>query len=330
MGCKEEESKVVSKQTLNIEAEIAKVKREQGGIQEPKKESFTYKPNMKSVANVMAIEQFRKQAYYESIAAYLEGFRGNLYNDNVGLAWAFGWNVSMQSRKTNEWLTSEIGITPNDKSLILPLSANTSPGSTPRVSISPEQGIHAVSLMRKTFEGGGGIRAIITPAVYDKLKPNEQAALVYHTYKVGPGGAAKYKTMNGMIREYVKNPTPEKAHEIGGQFKYSYMLRGQKMYDTRSGAYLAALFSNPEAYGAMIGSNSAPKDLPEILAATEFKDINVSKPIPPQIESLDTFSKVKEDMLIHGERFAYYPIEVVWIKPKKEKRQFTHMPYGSM
>ncbi len=310
-GCNEKKATTENvKSQVAVQGEIKKVEVEKKvEVVVPAKTKSGYMPNLKSVSNVVAIEQYRKASYYESIAAYLEGFRPNIYNDNIGFAWAFGWNVSMQNAKTNAWLTSSVGVSIEDQKAIVALSGDTNKKVAPAVNITPGQGIQAVTLMRKIYEGGNGIRSIIKPAVYDQLKPNEQAALVYHTYKVGPGGAAKYKTMNGLISDYVKAPTPEKALRIGSEFKYSYMLRGQKMYDTRSGAYLAAMFSNPEAYGAMIGANAAPKDLEKILASVKYGSIDSSKPIPEQIEKLDNFNRVKEDMLKKGEKFDPTPLE---------------------
>ncbi|WP_143279514.1 hypothetical protein [Burkholderia cenocepacia] len=340
-GCndKQEEAKNVMMDVLRPEASINDKQPEVKKEEQPKtefkaeperKQQLKYQANLKSVSTVVAIDEYRKSAFYESIASYLEGWRGNLYRDNIGLAWSFGWNISKQSRQTNDWLTKTIGISEHDRAIILPLSGHDdTPSSIPPVSITPEQGIQAVTLMRKNFEGGAGIRAIVTPAVYDKLKPNEQGALVYHTYKVGAGGARKYKTMLGLLREYVKNPTPEMAHKIGGEFKYSYMLRGQKMYDNRSGAYLAALFSDPEAYGAMIGANGAPKDLSAILSATKLdtKKIDITKPLPPQIDEQDEFGKVKEDMLMKGEKINLVPLEVVPQSPPMPKVK-THTTGG--
>lgn len=323
-ACTKEELKLETPKDKDKQALAVSVKTAVEGLggvsknikEEEKEIKSGYKPNMKNIANVVAIDQFRKEKYYQSLCAYVEGFRSTLYKDNIGLAWAFGWNVSLQTTETNKKMISAIGISLEDEEKIIPLSKTSkstlSQAYIPKVYISPEQGIKAVEMMRTQFEDENGIRSIInkgSPGTYEALSENERAALVYHTYKVGSGGAARYKTMISLIKQYSKSKERELAYKIGAEFKYTYKLNGLTMTDTRSGAFISAMFVDPKAYGALIGVNGAPADLSRILAAAKVTGIDTSKSINEQIEAQDSFGKAKEELLRSGKKFDQTPIE---------------------
>ena len=84
------------------------------------------------------------------------------------------------------------------------------------------------------------------------LAPNERAAMLYHTYKVGEGGSFKYGELHKALIHYglSKNRTPEMAKEVADKFTYKYTMNGQTFSDERA-SILSALCSPPKMDSAM-------------------------------------------------------------------------------
>lgn len=201
----------------------------------------------------VAIEHLGKGNYYESLVSEVEGFSARFYPDNIGFAIGHGWNVSLQSRATNEYISRVIGLTRQQTRELVAITGQLEPKKLPNVALTPEQAMKAAQTKKSMFEQA--IREIVTPQVFDKLKPHQQAVLVYHTYKVGPEGAMKYRRLNRALAEYVKNPTTQNAQKVAKQMTYQYMLDGKVMHDTRSTRFLGALFTSIEAYGDLLGAD---------------------------------------------------------------------------
>ncbi|HDR9180233.1 TPA: hypothetical protein QDB06_000757 [Burkholderia vietnamiensis] len=268
---------------------------------------LTYQKSVKSTAYQVAVDQYNQSHYFPSITAINEGWRSDLYADNIGCAWAFGWNVSMQSKTQNQKLAQGIGLSPEVSSAIVAASGNKTTCLATHASINVDQGVKSVGIFGDQLSEG--MRGVIGAQYFDKLKPNEQDALKYHAYKLGLGGAAKYKTMISLVRKYAIHPTDDLAKQVASQFTYTYMLNGKKMTDTRSGGYIGALFVSPQAYGYLLGQTSPPKDMPAIAKATSLK-IDDTKPAPEQIDAQDDFGKAKVKLLESGGHFDNVPIQV--------------------
>ena len=252
-----------------------------------------YIANDSSISRRIAIAQASQGDYYESIVSEVEGFRSHLYNDNIGYAIGNGWNVSLQSAETNQRVTQGIGLSPEDSMALAALSGMQKPHALPGVAITPEQATKAAQLMRGQFEQP--IRKLVPS--FDHLKPNEQAALVYHAYKVGGGGAAKYTGMLSALKSYDSNPSEANRMKVAESFTYTYRMNGKVFTDSRSKLYLAALFTSPEAFSYLLGTTQAPSNFSGIAKLANQK-IDTSKPADGQVQ--DDFGRAKEELLKQG------------------------------
>ena len=250
-------------------------------------------PNDGSVSRKVAIEQYNAAHYYESIVSEVEGYRAQIYRDNTGFAIGNGWNVSLQTQATNQRVTQAIGLSPSDAMELAALSNMHQPPTMPAVALTPEQATKAAVVMRAQFEDP--IRKLVPS--FDHLKPNEQAALVYHAYKVGGGGAAKYTSLLAALKDYDRAPTDANRQRVADSFTYTYRLNGKVYTDQRSKLYLAALFSSPAAFGYLLGTKPAPANFSSI-AKLAHEDINPSKPADGQVK--DDFGQAKEALLKQG------------------------------
>ena len=250
--------------------------------------------NEKSVSRRVAITEAGKENYYGSIVSEVEGFRSRFYNDNTGYAIGNGWNVSLQTSTTNQMISQGIGLSDTEAGALSALSGNLRPQALPGVSISPEQATKAAQLMKNQFEQP--MRKLVPS--FDRLKENEKAALVYHCYKVGPGGASKYKGMLSALKAYDSDPSEANKLKVADSFTYTYKLNGKVMTDSRSKIYLAALFTSPEAYTYLLGTTPAPANFSSV-AKLAKQNIDTSRPAENQIE--DDFGKAKDELLKSGQ-----------------------------
>lgn len=252
-----------------------------------------YVANDSSISRRIAIAQARQGNYYESIVSEVEGFRSHLYNDNTGYAIGNGWNVSLQSAATNQRVTQGIGLSPEDSMALAALSGMQKPRALPGVAITPEQATKAAQLMRAQFEQP--MRKLVPS--FDHLKPNEQAALIYHTYKVGPSGIKKYTGMIEALKNYNSNASEANRMKVADSFTYTYRMNGKVFTDSRSKLYLAALFTSSEAYSYLLGTTQAPSNFNQVAKLASQK-IDTSKPADGQIQ--DDFGKAKDELLKQG------------------------------
>lgn len=270
----------------------------------------SYVAKDKSVARTIAIAEANKGNFYPSITAIVEGYRSKAYRDNKGAAIGMGWNLGQQSTARNTELTRSIGLAPGPAAQLVALSGVQQPASLPDASITPEQGAQAVLLMREQYEAP--MRKLVPS--FASLKKNEQDALVYHAYKVGGGGASRYKTMIALIKTYSANPNEENKMKVASTFTYKYTLNGKEFSDSRSTLYLAALWTSPEAYKYLLGTTPAPADFSRVAKIASQK-IDTSKPAEAQV--VDEFGDVKEELMRKGKPFNLLIMEVDPIKKLK-------------
>ncbi|WP_175849412.1 hypothetical protein [Burkholderia cepacia] len=272
--------------------------------------------NVKSTSRRVAIEEFNKQNYYESIVSEVEGFRSTLYHDNIGGAIGNGWNVSLQSRNMNQKITQGINLSPSDSMALVSLSGNKHPSNFPSVSITPEQATKAAQIMRLVSFEPVVVKAL-GQSTFNKLKPNQQAVAVYHAYKTGN---LNWKNLKASIIQCANTQSKEACSSAGSQFTYSYMLNGTRMYDKRSNLYMNALFTNPADYGYLLGLNNASPDFQGVAKSSEIK-IDTSKPADEQVDSQDDFGKAKQQMIDQGKSF-----DLQIIVPNGESIESTPKP----
>lgn len=269
-----------------------------------KKKNSSYVKNDFSVSSQIAIEAYRKDDWYISIVSIVEGFRSKPYRDNIGQAVAFGYNYTFQSKANNTLWTTKAGLPDQMVKEIVALSGRAKEQNLPTPSsvvVSPEQAISIGNSMRPAFEKG--MIALIGETSWNKLDENKKATLVYHSEKVGLGGASKYKGLIKAVREYASNPTLENAEKASLHIDYSYKLtvngETKTMHDERSAKYMRALFVDPKAYGFLLGADKAPANFAQLSAKTALR-IDPAKPAIEQIQAQDEFGKLKEDSFSNG------------------------------
>lgn len=276
----------------------------------------SYVAKDKSVARRLALSEAAKENWYSSIVAEVENYRSKAYMDNKGAAIGMGWNLGQQSTARNTELTRSIGLAPGPAAQLVALSGVQQPTSLPDASITPDQGAQAVLLMREQYEAP--MRKLVPS--FSSLKKNEQDALVYHTYKVGGGGASKYKNMLAAIKTYSANPTEENKLKVASTFTYKYTLNGKEYSDSRSTLYLAALWTSPEAYLYLLGTTPAPAEFSKVAKLASQK-IDTSKPAEAQV--VDEFGDVKEELMRTGKPFN---LTITEDKPKPAPYKHVFLP----
>lgn len=249
-----------------------------------------------SISHTIALEHASKSQWYQSIASELEAFKSTPYFDNKGVALGFGWNVGQQSKSRNSELAQSIGMDTASTDRLVAFSGVQQPTSLPSVSISPDQASQAVELMRGQFERP--MRKLIPS--YDRLALNERDAIVYHSYKVGPQGAAKFSTMLSALRTYSSNPTEENKLKVAATFTYKYTMNGKTYTDSRSALYLAALFTSPEAYNYLLGTSKAPANFAKV-AQLSGQTIDTSRSAVDQIQ--DDYGRARDELISKGVPF---------------------------
>lgn len=246
-----------------------------------------------------AMEKSTTQDFLAALMSEGEGFRSNLYRDNIGLAYGIGWNVSMQSREFNTFLMSAVNNNPEAIKQITsfsssPMAYPAGKYGTEETKMPVQRHLQASLLIADTFKNEGVLKGLEkhvrnvpeaknnyksgqsykdqTVQAFNSLDPNIQAALIYHSYKVGSAGYGKYNTLNQRVAEYAFTPvdkrTAEQRRNIAETISYTYKYNGETLRDTRAEIKVAAMISNPEAFGSMIKSNPAPKtiydDVPQL------------------------------------------------------------------
>lgn len=245
-----------------------------------------------SIAGEYSRYAFGQGKYWESLVAQVEGYRPNFYRDNKGVAVGYGFNASFQTRPTNRRAGLEAIGSEQAAQTLESLSNRFDLPTLPAIQVNPEQAMGMSLLLKPSYEDP--MRAWIPG--FEKLKPNQQAVLVYHAYKTGAGGATKYGTLKTKIAAMLANPTPENTREAGAQFQYKYTVRGEVKTDTRSTVYMQALWNDPEAYGQLIGGKASSF----VATLAEFKGSGKSSVSDSDID--DPIGEVKIEMERTGKR----------------------------
>ena len=116
--------------------------------------------------------------------------------------------------------------------------------------------------------------------LFDSLSREEQAALVYHAYKVGGGGYAKYHGLGNALQAYAELPPDQRSHEeacrVTQHISYSYVLDGVKKMDLRAQALVGAMWMSR-------GDTAGPE---HVFAALISSDVKAAKVAAKQMSDL--------------------------------------------
>lgn len=256
------------------------------------------------VARKVAQIKFSDENYFLSLVSEGEGFRSSVYNDNIGFAFGNGWNISMQSKSYNENLAKIISNDNNYITKISSLSGNvkdrTLSSDYSSVKIAPQRSMQIAEIMGERFEPGvirgiakqlpknvqaqkihketGKSYEVIAQNLYDNLQPNEKAAVLYHSYKVGEAGFAKYTNMIGSLTTYAlsDNKTEDMKKKVADGFTYKYKMNGEVKQDTRAEVIVSSMFADKEAFGYLVGKNVAPRNFASLSSSINKSNIDTS------------------------------------------------------
>ncbi|MDO5943342.1 hypothetical protein [Burkholderia cepacia] len=279
----------------------------------------------------MAVSAFEAKNYFGSIVATVEGWRPNFYPDNIGSAVAFGYNVGMQQKASVKNVMDKSGVASSDTNKIMYLVGDKGHPKLPSAaefSMSEEQGLKNIEVLKETIYEKTARAALGKD--FDRLKPWQQAVATYHVYKTG--NYANWKSLTYAIKKCAATNGEDKTvcGQAAQQFTYSYMLNGQRVKDTRSNTYMAALFQDPEAYAYLIGVGGVPVDMPKVNKNLETK-IDTKSDVKPaeQIEAHDDFNPLKDVMIDRavdtGKTFDLVP-QSLFEKPfLKAHPEFSHV-----
>lgn len=299
-----------------------------------------FKPNQ--ISRFIAQEKFKSAQENKTMVDYLasllsegEGFRENLYRDNIGLAYGIGWNVSMQSPEFNKFLMSAVNSNPQAINKIVSFSKTPMaypPGryGDADTAMPPQRHMQASLLIAHKFMDGGVLPAftkfakqssvakeqqkqsgeswdVFAKKRFNTLDPFVQAALVYHSYKVGEAGFGRYLTLNKKVIDYAFTPlekrTLEQRTDISKGVVYNYRLNGESLRDTRAEMKVAAMLVNPEIYGSMIKSNPAPQNIHYQLPQLKTNGVVVPTNMKDEFVIPNKLGELKEDALNNGKTF---------------------------
>ncbi len=270
------------------------------------------------ISRVVAQVSFKNQYWFGALASEAEGFRGKIYNDNVGFAVGNGWNLSMQSSSYNQLLASTISDNQEyQKNAAAMASAKQKVVKDGDFSfeIAPQRALQVAGLMSLDFYKNGLLPALDKQAkkkgltgqqVIAGLEPHQRDALIYHTYKVGNAGVAKYTTLLESVVQYSQLSTEKKSDieekkKVAANFTYKYKLDGKTLQDTRASVLVASMFIDTNVFAQIIqsvpqgvnrlSSQDFAKKLPDFKAGVEFGE---------EIKIPDPVGDAKNDMLKRG------------------------------
>lgn len=268
-----------------------------------KKRATSYPKSDSSISNQIAISEIEAGKPYTSIVSEVEGFRARPYSDvGQGFAIGNGWNMSFQSAANNRAWATKAGIAEPIIKNIVAINGRMQGQVPSGIEITPEQAKSVAEAMRPTFENP--TIKLFGADTWNKLKEHQKAVLVYHTEKVGPGGAAKYKGLIKAVQNYVKNPTESNAQAVVSHITYEYKIKYpdgsfKQMHDTRSQLYMGALFIDPQQYRYLLGKTTAPTGFAATAKTAGF-NIDTSKSVENQVAAQDEFNKEIDTLAEQG------------------------------
>lgn len=178
-----------------------------------------------------------------------EGKSNFFYKDNLGIATAYGWNPTKNSKSFNVEVAQKIGMTTLQVKAIEKISDNSKiqsvPTSLKKVVLSDKQVKKSAEIMmgvyEKEFLKVMKIKARKNNKDYTKvlkfyhdLPNNQQAVMVHMAYKVGITNLLKYDIFFKNLFTYMEKPTNLNLINLTDNFDYSFKTRkGNRLSDTR-------------------------------------------------------------------------------------------------
>lgn len=230
--------------------------------------------NSHAVAKKVSIIQFKAKNLYLALLSITEGYSPKIEKDNVGYMFGNGWNVSLQDSDYNKKIAYTIFKDEMIAENISDMSGKSSLNKNVKdLLISPQQAMAASELMKdnfkksflnglshyvlkhgkasKEFKSSDKSLTEFSNDIFTKLKPNEQAALIYHTYRVGEGGLKGYKKMFISLLDYHYAPPNKKPlfkALTAKNLNYKYKKNGKIHSDERAEGLVGGMFKGADKF----------------------------------------------------------------------------------
>lgn len=178
-----------------------------------------------------------------------EGKQDKFYRDNKGIAIAYGWNPTRNTKEFNLQIAQEAGLDEAQTAAILKVSntnkVNYVPKDLKKMRLSGEQVQKTALALMPHYEQGfldamayNSLRNGRNPAkdiaAYHDLPNNQQAVMIHMAYKVGADNLMNYKTFYKKLFSYLDKPTKANLNQVQKNFQYTYAnLDGTRLHDTR-------------------------------------------------------------------------------------------------
>lgn len=216
--------------------------------------------------NAVKIPKYMQSMFKTKEEAFLhllnvaEGKQDKFYRDNKGIAIAYGWNPTRNSKEFNLKIAQESGFNEEQTAAIIRVSdtnkVNYVPKDLRKIKLSNEQlQKTAISLMPHYEEGFinamtyHSLRHGRNPekdiANYHDLPNNQQAVMIHMAYKVGGENLIHYKTFYKKLFSYLDKPNKSNLNQVQQNFQYTYAnLDGTRLHDSRVEEIHTGFFSD--------------------------------------------------------------------------------------
>lgn len=179
-----------------------------------------------------------------------EGKANFFYKDNLGIATAYGWNPTKNSKEFNVDVAHQLGMSNSQIKSIEKISNNSQiqsvPASLKKVVLSDKQVQKSAEIMMVFYEneflkelknkaqenGKDYNKALIA---YRKLPYDLQVVMVHMTYKVGGPHLKKYNDFFKRLFTYMDKPNTNNWDKFSDNFDYSFKTRsGKILHDVKT------------------------------------------------------------------------------------------------
>lgn len=179
-----------------------------------------------------------------------EGKAHFFYLDNKGIAIAYGWNPTRNSKEFNLMVAQAMKLNAHQQKLIEDISDNPQVQYVPKglkgLVLTDAQIKTAANIFLTTYESEF-LKVLKIKATqhnedfsalesnYHKLPYNQQAVLIHMTYKLGLNRLQNYHDFFNNLVPYMKNPSEKGLYKVADDFEYNYQTRkGDWKHDNRT------------------------------------------------------------------------------------------------
>lgn len=190
-----------------------------------------------------------KTEAFTKLLGITEGKANFFYKDNLGIATAYGWNPTKNSKEFNVDVAHKIGMSNSQIKSIEQISNNSKVQSVPqslkKVVLTDRQIQKSAEIMLSFYESelldvlkiksqennkdySKALKA------YHSLPNNQQVVMVHMAFKVGKKNLLKYNQFFNGLFNYMDKPTAKNLERVTANINYSFKTRnGNRLHDTR-------------------------------------------------------------------------------------------------